>query len=414
MRDNAITTESPETYTPVVPFLEDNTVNIVIGWEILNGVVLEGHTISDTVDAMQDWVDILRGEGTATKVVKIGQITMISTPWNDPDTYDPIFVSWETADRFSADISLRTLTDVDFIVDWQASSTFIKSRMYELGSVEAYLEYRNGGSIHPGYPAMALYADLLTPYIAAQCGLSLPNAFAERLSKVGYYCTLGADGATLPDSPSGRFDCWGALGYIALPGGSTPFLLQLTDSVQLALSSARIDTFGTHPFHSIAHDWSACIWFKPSSLANSSLGYQVIGIFRTDPDGAEWQVVYGATDFGGSGKLLMVNFPGGIYSSFDIATSLVTILVDAWHLVYVQYNHAAGKIGISVNNETLVETTVTGLFLSGIVEFAIGGSISNTQLGEYRQLAYQRTLLTIDERSAWYNGGIPTNDLFLE
>ncbi len=110
----------------------------------------------------------------------------------------------------------------------------------------------------------------------------------------------------------------------------------------------------------------------------------------------------------------MVNFPTGIYSSFDIATSLVTILVDAWHLVYVQYNHAAGKIGISVNNETLVETTVTGLFLSGIVEFAIGGSISNTQLGEYRQLAYQRTLLTIDERSAWYNGGIPTNDLFLE
>lgn len=98
------------------------------------------------------------------------------------------------------------------------------------------------------------------------------------------------------------------------------------------------------------------------------------------------------------------------FSSVQTAVSTVVCSINTWYHVVFGYNAGSGKLFISVNNETLVETTGTitdtskalWLFHTG----AGAGSAPNTLFD--RVYRWNR-ILTNDELSALYEGGTPTH-----
>lgn len=80
-----------------------------------------------------------------------------------------------------------------------------------------------------------------------------------------------------------------------------------------------------------------------------------------------------------------------------------------WYHIYCQYDHTTKKIGISVNNATMVENgpTPTASIFDGNNTFKLGSSDGGVVYlgGRIDELGFWKRILTPTERTALYNSG---------
>jgi Concanavalin A-like lectin/glucanases superfamily len=154
---------------------------------------------------------------------------------------------------------------------------------------------------------------------------------------------------------------------VTLTGVNTPTVAagKLGNAVSLVgASSQHLTLADTHNVQFAGKDFTLVAWVNPTALPS---GGQFMGIFTKGST-----TTLGLTVFlDSAGRINALMSPTGVAASGVQAISTDTIPAGAWSMVVVNYSHAAGRIGVRVNNGAIV-TQVVGSAFQSTSTFAIG------------------------------------------
>lgn len=145
-------------------------------------------------------------------------------------------------------------------------------------------------------------------------------------------------------------------------------------------------------------DWSFGIWYRPSTQTI----WKMLAGCQNDNSAANSNWIIQHYD---ANSLSVWLASGGSWTS---ANSTINITNATWNYVYAQYKATTNMLGISVNNETLVESENTlGTPNTGGHRFNLGGMFNEARFmdGYLDEAHYHTRNLSAAERSWQWNGG---------
>lgn len=142
-------------------------------------------------------------------------------------------------------------------------------------------------------------------------------------------------------------------------------------------------------------DWAMDGWLYPSPSGTYHIAGKGLSVINANFD---WQLFIVATT-------VTFRVSNGS-TAFDVNASTAAT-VGAWNYFYIQFDSATGKPGISLNNGTLAETTITGSINSVAQPLHFGCRFASTPFfnGRLDEMSRYNRKLTVDERGSRYNGG---------
>ncbi len=197
--------------------------------------------------------------------------------------------------------------------------------------------------------------------------------------------SVGANTLTAARAPG---SATGRIGNARICVAASPSYFQIADNAAVSVGAV---------------DWSACGWVKFTTLT----GFHGI-LCKSDSGGGgmDYEIRYSNAS---NCFQFATTHDGSTYVTLSDTSLGVPAVTGTWYFWYAQHDSTRHKIGISINDGTLVEMDVNaaGLFNSAN-PLAIGNRPNDGAIalnGMVDQTAMWKRLLTAAERTQQYNGG---------
>ncbi len=169
------------------------------------------------------------------------------------------------------------------------------------------------------------------------------------------------------------------------------------DCAQLVAASSQWlegPNFSTTP----ASSFTFAFWLNPTSLASNANSVPAF-LYDDGSSGVFIQIVDGS----GHMKSQFITSAGAVTSQDNVHA----LSASAWNLVVIYFDLANNKVGLQINNNTPVETSLGGGTLLSVVAFFILGKFEGGFFydGGMDEVGFWNVVLTPTQRASLWNSG---------